>query len=500
MDKFIKPIIPLWKVLFFSLGFYGVQLIIAIFAITTPQFFGNFGVEEGVSIYMWLAVPLVGIFIQPLVGFVGDHIWGAYGRRGFFILLASSFAAVSLLMIAFSQHWMVALFFLFVTLIAINTLIVSYRALVCEMTPPQERVAGYAMLSVLQLLGMLSAIIIKHFIGGDSQVMSGFLANFPSFISVLIVIGAVVLLITAFFGVIFLKEYPNLGYKRYVSYVPFSSETESQLIAKDKVSYIRQSAMWLSVTVLTFLVFISSDFLIITYVIPFVMFSFAVLLLIAHIFNTSKYFLSLNKKRFVELMTDVMNMPLVMKKLNLVLLFFWFATFLFLGNISGIMTQHIHIENFMLSVAPGFETVTMCYIYFIIVALIVTPIVILLTKKDSIGHWLSSAIALLILSFILFYFYQTITMFVVALTALGGSFAVMLTLPYAALSYRLPSKRVGVFFGLFNIFVIVPYILVPSISKSFEGSMFGVHTQTVTLSVSALIFALIFSLMVSREK
>lgn len=496
MEKYIKPVIPLWKVLLFSLGFFGVQLVVMIFAITTPQFFGDFANQGNLSDYMWLAIPLIGIFIQPLVGFVGDHLWGAYGRRGFFILLASSFGAVSIFMIAFSTNMVVALIFLFVAIVSVNTLIVSYRAMTCEMTPPQERVAGYGMLTALQLLGMLGAILIKYWVGGEGQTIDIYSGDFPPYVSALMIIGAVVLLITAFFGTTFLREYPTLGYKRYISYVPFTSNCEEDLVEKGQISYLRQGAMWLSVMVLTLLVFVSSDFLPEAYAIPLVMFGFAILLMITHVLNKSRCFLSMNQRRFVELMTDVMNMPLVMKKLNLMMLFAWFGVFLFLGNLPGIIIQNGNIMTSML----GFNSVMASYIYTTVVAIVFTPVIILSARREHLGHWLSAAIFAMAIALLGYYYYQTMVSFILILTILGVLTSVLYTIPYAILSYNLPSRRVGVFFGLFNIFVIVPYILVPSVSRSFVESMLGVHYQTVIMSVVALMFALIVSLIITKKE
>lgn len=496
MEKYIKPVIPLWKVLLFSLGFFGVQLVVVIFAITTPHFFGNFTNESHLSDYMWLAIPLIGIFIQPLVGFVGDHLWGAYGRRGFFILLASSFGAVSIFMIAFSTNVIVSFFFMFVTIIAVNTLIVSYRAMTCEMTPPQERVAGYGMLAALQLLGMLSAILLQYWVGGEGETIDIYSGNFPPFVSILMIIGAVILLITAFFGTAFLREYPTLGYKRYISYVPFTSDCEEDLVEKGQISYMRQGAMWLSVMVVTILVFVSSDFLLEVYAIPLAMFVFAIQLMVTHVLNKSRCFLSPNKRRFVELITDVMNMPLMMKKLNLMMLFAWFGIYLFLGNLPGIIIQNGDIMTSLF----GFNSVMASYIYTTVVAIVFTAFIILSARRKALCHWLSAALFVMAISLLGYYYYQSMMSFILLLTVLGVVTSVLYTIPYAMLSYKLPSRRVGVFFGLFNVFAIVPYVLVPSISRSFVESVLGVHYQTVIMSAAALLFALIFSLMISSKE
>lgn len=492
MEKFIKPVIPLWKVLLFSFGFFGVELVVMIFAISTPQFFGTFIQGTGLTPYLWLSVPMIGIFFQPLIGFVGDHLWGAYGRRGFFILLASSFGSVSIFMLSVSQNAYLSLFFLFLILMSINALIVSYRAMVTEMTPPQERVAGYGMLTTLQLMGMFGAILIKHWVGGDSHSIPNFFGDYPPFVTALLIIGAIVLLVTAFFGIMFLKEYPNLGYRRYVSYVPFSSESEQEVILEGKISYLRQGAMWLSITVVTLLVFFSSDFFVEVYIIPFVMFSFAVLLMIAHQMNRSKYFLSVNGKRFIELMTDVMNMPLLMKKLNVVLLFTWFAMFLFLGNLPALIAQN----SSLIGTIGGFSQLTASYLFFIVIALITTPFIIVFARRENLNYWLSISLFAMVLSLFIYYYYPSNLTLTHTLIVFGVLLSVMFTVPYAMLSYRLPSKRIGVFMGLFNVYMVVPYILVPSISNSFVKSMFGIHFQTVIMCAVALLFAMICSLLI----
>lgn len=498
MEKCIKPIIPLWKVLLFSLGFFGVELFIMVFGITTPQFLGDFSTMSGVYSYLWLAIPVVGIFIQPIVGFIGDHIWSTYGRRGFFILIASSFGSVSILMLAFSSNVIASLILFIVVLVSINTLIVSYRTVVCEMTPPKERLAGYCMLTGLQLLGMLAAIFLKSYFSGDYNSASAQLGTLPPYLNGLMIICAIVLLITAFFGMFFLKEYPNVGFRRFVSYVPFTSESEVETILHGKISYIRQGAMWLSVATILFLVFVSSEFSFEVYIIPFTIVVFAILLMIAHKLNVSKNFLSQNEKRFTELMNDVMNMPFLMKKLNVVLLFAWFAIFLFLGNLSSILAENSELAFLSEYNTMGFSVTANCYIFFIIIAIITTSILIFTSKHSYYKHILSVSLFLEALFMILYYYNSTPLLFILCLVLFGVLLSIMFTLPYVLLSFKLPSRRVGVFFGLFNIFTIVPYILVPSISSSFVASVGGIHKETLVLSFVGLCFALVFSVLDDR--
>lgn len=498
MEKHTTPKVPQWKIMLFSLGFFGVQLTIMIFAISTPQYMGEFIEKSSFFNYIWLSVPLVGIFIQPILGFVGDHTWNEYGRRGFLILLASSFGSIAIFMLAITHNNIVAIVLFFIALIAINTLIVSYRAVVCEMTPPKERLVGYSMLTILQLLGILTAILIKYVFLDESMSFSGDIVDMPSYVSGLLIFVSFIIFVTALVGVYFLKEYPHFGFKSN-SNSSYKYESEAILLEKNKISYLRQGAMWVSIATLIFLVFTVTSLSIEAYIIPFSILIFAVMLMVTHKFNENIDHLSPSESKFVEFMSDLMNMPDTMKKLNFISVFGWFAIFMFLGNLSSIIAENTPFQLFLYSNNIGPDAIISSYIYFISVSIITTPLLLATTTSNHYKKILSYTLLAGVISMILYYYFPTPIMLIATLTMFGVLLSIMYTIPYVLLSLKLPPKRVGVFLGLFNIFMALPYILVPSISSAFVTSYSGKYSSTIIVAIVSLLLSLLFSVRIKND-
>ena len=499
MQKFIKPLIPSWKILLFSLGFFGVEFSIIILGASLPEFTAIFG-QTGYLAFLWLFIPITAIFIQPIMGFVGDHVWSSYGKRNLFLLTASFICAVSIFIFAHSGSIISSLIFLFIILACLNTLLVSYRTLISEMTSPKDRLSGYAILAILQLSGILAAIFLKYSVIKNSSEFHAFFGTSSSDIFGLLIATSIILFVTVFLGAFFIKEHSKAEIKNSLSYVPFNPESEEDILSKYKISYIRQGAMWLSVATIVFLVFNTLNFAIESYIVPFVMAIFATLLMITNKLNKSKTIPSKNEKRFVEIITDIMNMPILMKKLNLVILFVWFGIFMFLYNLKHIIYGNPNLQLFEKLNAMTFNLEVNCYIYIICIA-IITIMILLLIGNSTLNRYILTVSILMESIFMLIYLYYPIPLiFILNLTVIGILLGIVLTLPYVILSLKLPSKRLGLFLGLFNIFMVIPYIMIPSTLNSIINNTANLHNGLVFVSLIALCLSFVISMTIKKSE
>ncbi len=500
MDSYKKPVIPFGRIALYNLGIFGVQFVVMVIAISTPLYIGDFTPFEGVQNYLWILIPLIGIITQPVVGFIGDHIWGRYGRRGGTILSMGLIGAIGLIAMAYIVNPIYLIIISGVVLIAINALFVSYRALVREITPDKERSSGYGVLSLLQLLAILSAILLHLWIRDNNiDIESSRINGIPFFAPLLMIIGAILMLVTALIGLVFLREYRSFGNIEDDNYLPFNMHSERELIDNNKMSYARQGAIWLSITAITLIVFSVSNFSTESYVIPFMMFILAIFLMAAHKFNIKYKEKNPTISRFTELIYDIMNMPMVMKKTNIVMMFGWFGIFMFMANIEGIIAQDRYLNMYMNFSNYGWNSVTSCYIIIISVAIAFTPLIMLFGAKHGGYNLLSVSLIVNAMTLFLYYVLGYGWLFIVVLSLFGILLAVMMSTPYSLVSYRIPSERTGVFLGLMSVFVYVPYVMTPDISQTFIISMNGLHLNTMILSIISFMVGLIFSMTITSK-
>ncbi len=495
MSTVAKPAIPLWRVALYNLGIFGVQFVIMIIAISTPLYVGDFLSKDILQTYLWIMIPLIGIVTQPVIGFIGDHIWGRYGRRGGTILVMGIIGSIALFALAFIRNPIFILVMAGISLVAVNSLFVSYRALVSDITPERERIAGYGVLAMLQLGAILCAILVRIWLKKELFVIGDEISLFSP---TAMVIASILMLVTALLGLSFLREYSNLGDSNVQDYVPFVFDKEKDLVDNGKISYMRQGAMWLSVTAIVLLIFGVNSFSVESYVIPFIMLLFSIFLMVAHKINIMIGKKNITLTRFTELIYDIMNMPMVMKKMNIIMLFVWFAMFMFMANIEGIINQDRYL-SYYLSFNTGWDGVTNGYLIMMVVAFAYTPMIIIFWEKSRVVGNLLIHILLTALLFFLYYITGSGLIFVVLLLFFGVLIAVMMSVPYAIVSFHLPTRREGVFVGLMSIFIFIPYILTPDVSSTLVMSMYGLHINTLILSIVSLIVAILFVLTITEN-
>ena len=155
-----KPKLSFWQIWNLSFGFLGVQIGYSLQNSNTSSIFESLGADVSHLSYFWLAAPLAGMVIQPIVGMFSDGTWTRLGRRIPYILGGGAIiSAIALLLmpncpvlLAFAPLAMGAFLLLFMDL-SFNVTMQPFRALVADMLDDSQKTEGYVVQTFLINLG-----------------------------------------------------------------------------------------------------------------------------------------------------------------------------------------------------------------------------------------------------------------------------------------------------------------------------------------------------------
>lgn len=203
-----KPTLSFWQVWNMCFGFFGIQYGFGLQQANLSPIFTYHGASYDELPMLWLAGPVTGLLIQPLVGAISDRTWTRFGRRKPFFMWGALVGSVAVLFMPYvPELWMVVGLFWMLDA-AMNTAMEPYRAMVGDMINRQQRPFGFAlqtfMISGGQILASLMPVIMIYF--GVSAVTDG--TEIPDIVKYSFVIGVVVIMLTAFWSFSATKEYP----------------------------------------------------------------------------------------------------------------------------------------------------------------------------------------------------------------------------------------------------------------------------------------------------
>jgi maltose/moltooligosaccharide transporter len=144
-----KPRLSFWQIWNMSFGFFGIQIGFALQGANVSRIFQTLGAKEDEIPILWLAAPLTGLIVQPIIGYMSDRTWTGLGRRRPYFLVGALLSAIALCIMPSSPTVWVAAGMLWILDASINISMEPFRALVGDLLPPAQRNRGFAMQSVL---------------------------------------------------------------------------------------------------------------------------------------------------------------------------------------------------------------------------------------------------------------------------------------------------------------------------------------------------------------
>src|SRR5256714_429693 len=148
-----KPRLSFWQIWNMSFGFFGIQFGWGLQMANMSAIYQYLGADDSKLPVLWLAAPLTGLLVQPIIGYASDRTWGRLGRRRPYFLVGAILASLALIAMPNSSTVWMAAGLLWILDASINITMEPFRAFVGDLLPKEQRKSGFAMQSLLIGLG-----------------------------------------------------------------------------------------------------------------------------------------------------------------------------------------------------------------------------------------------------------------------------------------------------------------------------------------------------------
>ncbi|WP_210465158.1 MFS transporter [Rufibacter roseolus] len=203
-----KPRLSFWQIWNMSFGFLGIQFGFALQNANVSRIFETLGGTE-IALY-WLAAPVTGLLVQPIIGYLSDRTWSpVFGRRKPFFMIGAVLASLSLLIMPNASVLWMAVGMLWILDSSINISMEPFRALVGDLLPSDQRTAGFAaqtfFIGVGAVVASLLPWIFNNWVGIPNTAPAG---EIPPSVKWAFYCGGVVFFLAVLWTVVKTKEYP----------------------------------------------------------------------------------------------------------------------------------------------------------------------------------------------------------------------------------------------------------------------------------------------------
>ena len=205
-----KPRLSFWQIWNMSFGFLGIQFGWGLQMANMSPIYKYLGASDAEIPLLWLAAPLTGFIVQPIIGAMSDRTWGPFGRRRPYFLVGAILSSLALVVMPnCSALWMAA-GLLWILDASINVSMEPFRAFVADKSPTEQHGTGFAMQSFFIGVGAVIAgmlpYILKNWFNVSSDTSAG--NAIPPNVKISFYLGAAAFLGAVLWTVFTTKEYP----------------------------------------------------------------------------------------------------------------------------------------------------------------------------------------------------------------------------------------------------------------------------------------------------
>ncbi len=457
-----KPRLSFWQIWNMSFGFLGIQFGFALQNANTSRIFETMGADTANLAMYWLAAPITGLIVQPIIGYYSDRTWHkTWGRRRPFFAVGALLASITLCLMPNSPTLWMAVGVLWIMDASINISMEPFRAFVGDLLPPSQRTTGFAMQSFFIGTGGIVASFLPTIFNnwfGISNV-SDVEGTIPDSVKYSYYIGAFMLFVTVMWTVFSTKEYPptKVGEDKLRNREHRKIDTEEASRSKFQKTGILLLALGLLISLVVYFAKLEKELFVLG--LGLAIFGIVHSLAAAYIGQGKSYL------GIVHIVKDFNTMPKTMIQLAYVQFFSWFALFAMWIYTTSAVTSYIFNSTDPMSQAynDGADLVGKLFgIYNGIAALaaLMLPIIAKYTSRR-----MTHFIALMCggIGLISFYFISDPFWLWFSIIGVGIAWASILSIPYAMLSGSLPAEKMGYYMGVFNFFIVIPQIIAGTI-------------------------------------
>jgi maltose/moltooligosaccharide transporter len=406
-----KPNLSFWQIWNMSFGFLGIQYGFGLQQANLSPIFRYLDADESKLAILWLAGPVTGLLIQPIIGAISDGTWTRFGRRKPFFLIGALVGSVAVLLMPYSPVLWMAVGLFWILDASMNTAMEPYRAMVGDKLNDKQRTLGFTvqtfMIAFGQILaGFMPLLLLSLGISSDTQ--GG--KHIPDIVKYSFVIGVVAMIVSMMWTNFTTDEYPPDDLEAFRA----EQAKKGGIIGK-----------------------------------------------IIHAFK--------------DIWDAIIEMPVGLRRIWWVKLFSWYGLPLMWQYLSLSIARHsfnaptTDSPNFAEGSSYGGIAFIVMNVTTVVMAFLLPSIV------KIIGTRMTYAALLVIggLGFISMLLFTNINFVLACMVPVGIAWSAIITIPFIMTTSIVPQKRIGVYMGLLNAFICIPQILEMLTVGFFYDSLLG---------------------------
>lgn len=407
-----RPNLTFWQIWNMSFGFFGLQYSFGLQQFIMSPVFRYLNAEEDKLPILWLAGPVTGLVVQPIIGALSDKTWSPkWGRRKPFFMIGAIVTTIALILMPHSKTLWMAASLMWLLDAGLNVTMEPFRAFIGDKLNDSQRTLGFAVQSFFVGFGQILASLMPKYvlpffgIAVTAAATSG--GSIPDYVHYLFYFGAVAILASVLVTVLTTHEYPPENMEE------FNREAKKGFSLSHMITEVTEA---------------------------------------------------------------LREMPTVMKQLWWVKFFTWYGLPLMWQYFSLAVARHAFnapskdAQGFEEGTSYG----AFCFTFFNVGCILVSLLIPILSKK--LNHQMIHAILLTVggIGFIYTLTSPDKNTFAIAMLLVGFAWGSILSMPYVMLASSVPPQRMGVYMGIFNGFIVVPQIInmitVPLYYKTLLGN------------------------------
>jgi maltose/moltooligosaccharide transporter len=455
----------LWNL---SFGFFGIQIGFALQNANMSRIFQSLGTSLDDLPALWVAAPLTGLLVQPVIGHMSDRTWiGRLGRRRPYFLAGAILAALSLFVMPLAPALLFAAAMLWVLDASLNISMEPFRAFVGDMLSKDQHSAGYAVQTAFIGAGAVVGSIVPWLLEASGVSNEAAPGDIPDTVRYAFWFGGAALFLAVLWTVLTTREYSPEEMAEFTGEAPQDGETVRALASRSYAT----SGVWIGAGLLVLLGVRALGLEKEVYLLGGLLAAYGLASIVAIGLARRGAATSI----ISHIVGDFSGMPTLMKRLALVQFFSWSALFIMWINTTPVVTRYFYGAPDAADplYQDGANWVGVLFtVYNGVAAIVALTLLPLLARR--MGRVRTHVAALLCgaAGYASFFLFRDPRLLLASEIGVGIAWASILATPYAILASSLPQRKLGIYMGLFNVFIVVPQLLVATVMGSIMKRFF----------------------------
>ena len=481
-------------------GFFGIQIGFGLQNANTSRIFQTLGAEVDSLAILWIAAPLTGLLVQPIIGHFSDRTWTRFGRRRPYFLVGAILTTLALIAMPNSPSLWFAAAMLWIMDASINITMEPFRAFVGDNLPEEQRTTGYAMQSFFIGAGAVFASVLPWLLSNVFDVASTAPEGVvPLSVRIAFYVGAAGLFAAVLWTVLSTREYSPeqiAAFERARGLEPVAAGEEPP--AKSVRGWLTTGLVCAVLGALALVLIGLLDLEKELLILGGFSLGFGLLLVAVGMMQRRRI-----TNAATEIVNDVFRMPATMRGLAVVQFFSWFALFaMWIYTTAAVTSVHYGAtDTTSAAYNAGADWVgVLMGVYNGVAALAAFALPVLARR---IGRKATHALMLLFGAAGLagIFLIREPGLLWLPMVGVGFAWASIVSMPYAILSGAVPDRKMGVYMGVFNIFIVVPQLLAATVLGLILRTVFdGQAIYALLLGAASFVLAAISALRVKEHR